>query len=301
MNKRIDVIIVGFGNVGRALFQELTRYKEFHVAGLASSKGAVLLRNRESFQEALNLAEKGFKLDSHSSFHSGMNSIELAVETGAELAFIAIPPSYESGEPNRSLYYGLLDNGLSIITADKTVLALEYRNIKQYVQKRGLFLGYRATVAAGTPVLDVIRGLKGREISLIRAVLNATTNYILSLIEKGLTYKEAISKAIEERLAEPNPYIDIDGWDPAAKLAIMLSEIGIPITIHDVYRESLETILEEEIRYAVRRGYRIKYIAEAIIDENKYSVHPMKMGQNDRLAAAYGYINIVEFYLENEK
>ena len=47
MNKRIDVIIVGFGNVGRALFQELTRYKEFHVAGLVSSKGAVLLRNRE--------------------------------------------------------------------------------------------------------------------------------------------------------------------------------------------------------------------------------------------------------------
>ena len=63
----------------------------------------------------------------------------------------------------------------------------------------------------------------------------------------------------------------------------------------------LETILEEEIRYAIRRGYRIKYIAEAIIDENKYSVHPMKISQNDRLAAAYGYINVVEFYLENEK
>ena len=58
MNKRIDVIIVGFGNVGRALFQELTRYKEFHVAGLASSKGVVLLRNKEDFLEALNLAKK---------------------------------------------------------------------------------------------------------------------------------------------------------------------------------------------------------------------------------------------------
>jgi len=65
-----------------------------------------------------------------------MDSLELAVETSAELAFIAIPPSYESGEPNRSLYYGLLDNDLSIITADKTVLALEYRNIKQYVQRK---------------------------------------------------------------------------------------------------------------------------------------------------------------------
>ncbi|RLG81021.1 MAG: hypothetical protein DRO40_10315, partial [Thermoprotei archaeon] len=183
----------------------------------------------------------------------------------------------------------------------KTVLALEYRNIKQYVQKRGLFLGYRATVAAGTPVLDVIRGLKGREISLIRAVLNATTNYILSLIEKGLNYKEAINKAIEERLAEPDPYVDIDGWDPAAKLSIMLSELGIPITIHDIHRESLKTISEEEIRCAIRRGYKIKYIAEAILDKKKYSVHPVKISQNDRLSAAIGHINVVEFHLENEK
>jgi len=59
----------------------------------------------------------------------------------------------------------------------------------------------------------------------------------------------------------------------------MLSEIRIPITIHDVHRESLETILEVEVIYAARRGYRIKYIAEAIIDANKYSVHPMKISQ----------------------
>ena len=297
----VKTVIIGFGNVGRALLKELVKIKEFNIVGLASSKGAVIVRDNKDVNEALLIAEKKQKLDKHSKFIEGLTSIELAKETSAELAFIAIPPSYETGEPNRRIYYGLIDLGVSIVTADKTVLAREYVELKNKVYERRLFIGYRATVAAGTPVLDVARGLRGREVERIRAVLNATTNYILSLIEGGLSYREAVEKAIEEELAEPNPQIDAHGWDPAAKLAITVSELGTPITIMDVIREPLETIPEEEVRRAIREGYRIKYIAEAILGEETYIVHPAKIKREDKLANVSGNINVVEFTLENEK
>ncbi len=297
----IETVIIGFGNVGRVLLQELSRLEEFSVVGLASSRGAVILERPGDLREALELAVRKYKLDKHSSFREGMNSLELVSETSAELAFIAIPPSYASGEPNRSIYYGLLDRGASIITADKTVLAREYMSIKKYAREKNLFLGYRATVAAGTPVLDVARGLRGRRVERVRAVLNATTNYILSLVEQGLGFSEAVERSIKEELAEPDPRIDTHGWDPAAKLAITLSELGLETTLQDIERTPLETVSDEEVRKAVQEGYRIKYIAEALIEEKKYMIRPAKIRINDRLATVSGHINIVEFSLENEK
>ncbi len=297
----VKTVIIGFGNVGRVLLKELVKIKEFNIIGLASSRGAVIVRDNKDVNEALLIAEKKQKLDRHSKFIEGLTSIELAKETNAELAFIAIPPSYETGEPNRRIYYGLIDLGVSIVTADKTVLAREYVELKNKVYEKRLFIGYRATVAAGTPVLDVARGLRGRGVERIRAVLNATTNYILSLIEEGLSYREAVEKAIEEELAEPNPQIDTHGWDPAAKLAITVSELGTPITIMDVIREPLETIPEDEVRRVIREGYRIKYIAEAILGEEKYIVYPAKIKREDKLTNVSRNINVVEFTLENEK
>ncbi len=297
----IKTIIIGFGNVGRALLHELLKHSEFDIAGLASSRGAVIIENQRDLEEALGLAKKKYKLDKHSAFRENMTSLELASETNAELAFIAIPPSYVSGEPNRSIYYGLLDSGVSIVTADKTVLAREYVDIKRYARDKDLFIGYRATVAAGTPVLDVARGLRSRGVERIRAVLNATTNYILSLIEQGLSFSEAVERSIREELAEPDPRIDTHGWDPAAKLAITLSELGLRTTLQDIERVPLETIPDEEVRKAIREGYRIKYIAEALIKENRYTIRPARIKINDRLATVTGHINIVEFTLENEK
>ncbi len=297
----IRTVIIGFGNVGRALLLELNNYPVFQVVGIASSRGAVFLEEDKGLREALRLARGKIKLDHHGGFIRGLDAVKLAVEADAELAFIAIPPSYETGEPNRSLYYGLLDNNVSIITADKTVLAREYVEVKKRAQGRGLFLGYRATVAAGTPVLDAARGLRGRRVEIIRAVLNATTNYILSLIESGLSYRDAVEKTIEEELAEPDPRIDTHGWDPAAKLAITVSELGTPLSINRIERIPLETVSEEEVRSAMDKGYRVKYVAEAFLNEEKYIVHPIRIEMNNRLASVSGHTNIVEFTVENEK
>ncbi len=298
----VPVVVVGFGNVGRALVLELVEgpySRLFDLVGVVSSRGAVVICDEDGLQEVVSLAKKGEKLDKHRGFSDGVGAVEAASEAGAELAFIAIPPSYHTGEPNRSIYYGLAGKGVSIVTADKTVLAHEYDKFKKFIAEKGLFLGYRATVAAGTPVLDVARGLRGRQIRRVRAVLNATTNYILTLVEKGMSYSEAVEKAIKEQLAEPDPTIDTHGYDPAAKIAITVSELGYTTSIRDVERLPLDTINEEDVRKALREGYRYKYVAEADLEEKKLIVHPVKLKETDRLARASGITNIVEFILED--
>jgi homoserine dehydrogenase len=299
---KIPVIVVGFGNVGRALVLELVEGAHsgfFSLVGVVSSRGAVIICDEDGLQEVVELARRGEKLEKHRGFSDGVGAVEAASEAGAELAFIAIPPSYRTGEPNRSIYYGLAGKGVSIVTADKTVLAWEYEEFKRFMAEKGLFLGYRATVAAGTPVLDVARGLRGRRVERVRAVLNATTNYILTLVEKGMSYSEAVEEAIREQLAEPDPTIDTHGYDPAAKIAITVSELGYTASIRDVERVPLDTVDEEDVRRAIGEGYRYKYVAEADLKEKKLIVHPVKLREADRLALASGITNIVEFVVED--
>jgi len=298
---RSVAVLVGFGNVGKELAALLVKNEyrlNIELAAVAASRGSVIIGGPADRVNLLKLIEKGDKLDKHPMFKPGLGPVETAGIVGADLAFIAIPPSYETGEPNRTLYYSLLDMGVSIITADKTVLALEYDRFMGEARKRGLFVGYRATVMAGTPVLDVARGLRLRPVERVEAVLNATSNYILSLVEKGLSYDEAVRKAIEYKLAEPDPRVDTHGYDAAAKLAILSCTLGHCISLADVKREPLETVGEEEVRAAPSRGYRVKQVAFADYTRGVYKVAPLKVKAGTPLGRAEGEGNAAVFHLE---
>ena len=117
--------VIGFGNVGRAVVRESSRGygPPIRFVAAASSRGAVVIRSRGDEEALLKLGEVGERLDSHPTFVEGLGAIDAVSESGAELAFIAIPPSYERGEPNESIVKALLEQGISVVTADKTVLA----------------------------------------------------------------------------------------------------------------------------------------------------------------------------------
>ena len=298
----IRVFLVGFGNVGRSLGKILLSnppIPEIEVAGVANSKGGVLVEGPADRAQLARLLNSGERLEKHPSFRPGLGPVEGAVVSGANVAMITIPPSYETGEPNRTIYYGLVGEEISIITADKTVLALDYNGIIRESRNRCLFLGYRATVAAGTPALDSARGLKGRGIERIRAVLNASTNYILGLVEEGYTYEEAVRKAVQAELAEPNPRIDLEGYDPAAKLAILANTLGYEASLNDVERVPLTSIPEDEVYKARRKGGRVKYVAYADFTKGVLRVEPQIVDSRDPLASAVGEENVIVFQLES--
>ncbi|MCE4622433.1 MAG: hypothetical protein F7B19_03855 [Desulfurococcales archaeon] len=297
----INVSLVGFGNVGRELLLRLVEVRkelDVNITSISSSRGSVIVAGPGDLAYAVKLAHEGRKLHEHEGFREGMGPVEASVVGDADLAMITMPPSYFSGEPNKSVYYGLIEEGISIITADKTVLALEGRRFLEYAAKAGVYVGYRATVAAGTPAIDAALGLRLRGVESIRAVLNASTNYILGFVEKGLSFEEAIRESIKAKLAEPDPSIDTHGWDPAAKLVILSNTLGADVKLDLIERTPVDSIGEDVVRNSLREGKRVKYIAYADFNEGVYRVRPEVIPRDDPLAMAEGEENVIVFTLE---
>ncbi|MEB3779136.1 MAG: hypothetical protein GSR85_02740 [Desulfurococcales archaeon] len=296
----IRASIIGFGNVGRSLFLEAQDNPFIEVAVVSSSKGSVYIRGVREAKAIEALAREGRKLDGYEGLER-VDPVEALDNAGVDVAFIAIPPNYDDGEPNISLYRSIVNRGVDIVTADKTVLALDYHGFLSYAAIRGVRVGYTATVAAGIPAIEATRALKYRGVERIEAVLNATTNYILSLMEEGLSYEEAVEKAIKTKLAEPDPRVDTHGWDPAAKLAILLSTLGRRVTIRDIERIPLEEAVDtDKIRKAMNKGLKIKYIAHADLKKEEYRVEPIELPENDPLARTHGIYNTIRYTLEGE-
>ena len=297
----LKVFLFGFGNVGREVARILLEgygRLPLELVGVASSRGVVRIEGPVDRGHLLRLAREGGRLDMHPGFKGDVDSIDAAVVAGSDLAFIALPPSYGSGEPNRMIVYSLLDSGVSLVTADKTVLALDYERVTGLAREKGLFLGYRATVAAGTPVLDAARMLRYRGVERVTAIVNATTNYILGLVEQGHSFEEAVREAIRVKLAEPDPTVDTHGWDSAAKLVITAGDLGYPVGLDRVERVPLESVGEDAVRRALGEGRRVKYVARADFREGVYRVEPMVVDAGSPLAMAEGEDNVAVFELE---
>ncbi|MGB9725069.1 MAG: homoserine dehydrogenase [Fervidicoccaceae archaeon] len=295
-------IIIGFGNVGRelALIDEI--WSLTNVIGILTSKGGIKVDGEDTIFHIRNTAKSSKRLDELPGFIEGL-SIEDFLDQllGKGVAFITLPPSYSTGEPNISIYLKLLRRGISIITADKTALALSYTEIVETMKKFGSFLGFRATVAAGTPFVDLARGLRGRDLKKVKAVLNATTNFIISNIEEGMSWNGALDLARTEKLLEPDPSIDIEGFDAAAKLTIISNILGKRLRMNEVMRIPLSKVNENEIKGALKSGKRYKYIAELDFESGKATVSPQLLSLENPLSNIRGNYNGILIELEEKE
>lgn len=292
-------VIVGFGKVGREVVrQSRAMGARIEFVGALSSGGgvaAVSPRDRELLER---LAMAGEGLGKHPSFTPGMGVGELVDEVSPDIAFVAIPPNYSGGGPNMGIYSALARSGTHTVTADKTALALDFWGTLKLFGKGGARLGYRATVAAGVPVTDVAWALRWRGVESFTAILNATTNYIISLVLEGLTYDEAVERAVREGYAEPDPSTDTHGWDSAAKAAIIASILeGRSVSVAEVSREPLGEWVEELAHSAGAEGQVIRYVATYSRDEG-VSVRPVRLPAGSPLAGVRGTDNAVVFRLE---
>ncbi|MEM0020735.1 MAG: hypothetical protein QW039_01015 [Fervidicoccaceae archaeon] len=300
--EKIPSLILGFGNVGRELILRDELWNLTDVRGVVVSKGGIRIRGKDDAKlliDAVRTARKLNELPNFSTDISYQSFIDELYPRG--VAFIAIPPSYKTGEPNISIVLDLLKQGISVITADKTPLALAYSEIMETSIKKGAYIGFRATVAAGIPLTDLARGVFGRDIETMLAILNASTNFILTQVEEGLSWSEAISKAEAEKLLEPDPKIDIEGWDPAAKLVILSNILGQNIKFEDVERIPLFSISESDVRKALLRKMRYKYIASLSFKEKEAKIQPVLLSQENPLSRVSGNYNAMMLKLEEKE
>ena len=203
-------------------------------------------------------------------------------------------------EPARSLILKALNNGASVVTANKALLAADGATLFEAAEKNNVDLYYEASVAGAIPLLRPLReSLAGDKVRRVLGIVNGTTNYMLTKMdETGADYAEVLAEAQALGYAEADPTADVEGLDAAAKAAILASlAFHSRITIDDVYVEGISQVTAADIKAAQDMGFVVKLLAVAELTEDEQGVvvrvHPAMVPRSHPLASVRMAFNAV--------
>ncbi len=201
-------------------------------------------------------------------------------------------------EPARSLIVEALRLGKPVVTANKELLATHGGQLFEAADAAGVDLKFEAAVAGAIPIIHPLKeSLAGDRLRRVLGIVNGTTNYILwRMASTGASYAEALAEATELGYAEPDPSADVEGFDAAAKCAILASlAFNTRVVAGDVYREGITDVTAADIAAAARMGYTVKLlaIAEEVGDEVSVRVHPAMVPDGHPLAGVTEAYNAV--------
>lgn len=202
-------------------------------------------------------------------------------------------------EPARGYILRTMRAGKDVVTANKAVLATHGDELFLAAHQLNRTITFEASVGGGIPIINAIsQGLAANQIISIKAIVNGTTNYILTeMAERGLTYGAALKEAQEQGFAEADPTLDVSGMDSAHKLALLARlAFGVSISGEKIEREGIENVQSIDIQFAQSMGYVIKLLAEAWLSENRVALHvePTLVHQHDPLALIRGPYNAID-------
>ncbi|NNU25968.1 homoserine dehydrogenase [Isoptericola sediminis] len=201
-------------------------------------------------------------------------------------------------EPARTLILRALERGASVVTANKQLLAEQGPVLFEAADTARADLSFEAAVAGAIPIVRPVReSLAGDQVQRVLGIVNGTTNYVLDeMTTQGLDLEDVVKRAQELGYAEADPTADVDGYDAAAKAAILASlAFHTRVSIHQVAREGIRHITRDDVEWARRTGYVLKLlaIAERTDEGVAARVHPALVPTDHPLAAVRGAFNAV--------
>lgn len=301
----MKLILIGFGVVGQG-FAEILRDKASELQSkhgftariigvVTASKGSLYHSAGLDLASLLQAAESGSFSDYPTArgLRRDLPARDMIGAGEADALIEVSPTNLETAQPALEYCHLALDAGMHLALANKGPVALDYANLRAKARDKGLQLRYEATVMAGTPTMHLAEdALAGCAIRSARGILNGTTNYILSQMESGMPYEEALAQAQELGYAETDPSGDVEGWDAAGKLLILsnaLFDSGFAMADLDV--SGITTISAEDIADAKAAGQRYKLIASATPAGG--SVKATRLPLEDPLASVGGSTNAI--------
>ena len=171
----------------------------------------------------------------------------------------------QSGQPATDHLKAALQHGAHAISANKGPVVHAYRELLSLANERGKRFLCEATVMDGIPIFSLFpAGLPAAELRGFSGVLNSTTNVVLTEVEKGLSFEEAIRRAQSLGIAETDPSHDLDGWDSAVKVVALSTVLmDIPVALDQVQRTGIRELSPEKVRSARAAGMRYKLVCRA--------------------------------------
>ena len=301
--------LLGFGNVGQALARlfiskrsELERDFDltFDVTGLATGRhGMAIDLDGLDLERALGIISAGGSLAELNKGDIPLDSIDFIQRCGAHVLFENTPVNYQTGQPAVEHLRLALESGMHAITANKGPVVHAYKALTELATQHGIKFYFESTVMDGAPIFSLYReALPAARIRSLRGVLNSTTNLILSRMETGESFEEAVAYAQKIGIAETDPSGDIDGWDAAVKVAALATVIlGIPLKPDQVDRQGIRGIGPTEIQRAHQEGGRWKLVCSAEREGDRVyaRVAPEIVHQDSPIYGVEGTTSIVQF------
>jgi homoserine dehydrogenase len=290
MTSSLRVGLLGCGNVGAALVRVLDTN-----ADLISARAGVRI-------EVARVAVHNLAKERDVEFAAGVLTNDAdAVVTDPNVDVVV--EVIGGVEPARSLMLTALKAGKPVVTANKELLANFGGELFETAEAAGVDLLFEASVAGGIPLMRPLReSLAGERITRVMGIVNGTTNYVLTrMTEEGSSFAEAVAEAQELGFAERDPTADVEGFDAAAKAAIIASiAFGARIVGGDVYREGITNVTADDIAAARELGYVVKLLAVAEETNGRVGarVHPAMVPLDHPLASVRGSYNAV--FIEGE-
>ena len=293
--------LIGFGNVARSLAKLLIRKQDllkekhgitFSFTGLSTGRhGFAVNPDGLDMQKALELVESGQSISPLSTFPVE-DSLAVINNSSADVMFENSPVNTQTGQPALDHIRTALNLGMHAITANKGPVVHGYRELTALAKSKGKSFRYESTVLGGAPVFSVMsEAFPLAELTSFKGIFNATTNVILSLMENGEKYDDAVKYAQSIGLAETDPTNDVDGWDAAIKVAALVTVLwDTPMTPQQVNPTGIRGITPEMIAKAKAEGKRYKLVcsAEKVGDKVEASVAPQLV---DSASPLYGMMN----------
>jgi len=313
--KTLNAVLIGFGAVGRSFVRLLqarqvhleARYKlRVNLIGVATARRGALFCSDGLDLAALSAVASGALRDYPSQARLIRDLAPLVMLARPEVNTVIelTPTSYDNNaEPAMSHIRTALASGKHVITANKGPVALAYPELRAQAEQRNVFFGFEGTVMGGTPVLRLARqGLAGCQIRELRGILNGTTNFILTEMERGRTYEQALREAQARGYAEADPTNDVEGFDAAGKLIILAHVVfGRALRMAEIAREGITKLSMAEIEAARARGERWKLIAQATLADDgqlRASVRPICLPLSDPLANVGNSMNALTYHTD---
>tara|TARA_B110000967_G_scaffold206382_1_gene252963 strand:+ start:2470 stop:3762 length:1293 start_codon:yes stop_codon:yes gene_type:complete len=286
MNKKMNIVIVGLGNIGSYFYNYLRKNKK-NIFNKTNVVPNILFVSARSFKKKRNFVLPNNLWLKNFLTAPKIKEVDIIIELigGAE-------------GPAKKLVFEALKNKKHVITANKALVSKYGDQLSKIAEKNKVNFEFEAAVCGGVPIIRSIKeGLIANNINKIYGILNGTTNYILTTMDKeGLEYKDALKKAQELGYAETNPASDINGEDVASKLKILTAlAFNSYIDNKSILVEGIGDIDQVDINNANQLGYKIKLVGVSESQKKKIiqRVHPALIKKNSYIAKINGVLNAV--------
>ena len=283
--KKLNIAIVGLGNIGSYLFKYLKQNKKI----LANKNNCV---PNVVYVSAKNRKKKrDFKISNKIWLK---NYLDLTRKKNVDL-IVELIGGAEG--PAKKLVFNALKNKKHVVTANKALIAKYGDQLSRIAENNKVNLEFEASVCGGVPIIRSLKeGLIANKISRIYGIFNGTSNYILSCMDrKNKNFKDILNEAKQLGFAESNPSADLNGDDVSAKLKILSSLCFNSFLNNNINVEGIKDIDKEDISNANTLGYKIKLLgfAEKINNNIYQRVHPTLIKKSSYIASIDGVLNAV--------